>query len=242
MTQGQVKLCISTPCPIIPSAGGTRLAPITMEWHRARMRLTSPFGYNTAEIGMDGYEVGEARSKVVSHAREIGAEFLFFLDYDVLPPSNAIKQLVYRLTATHTHCDVAAGVYCVKEDPAVPIIFKGWNCGPFWDWKVGDVLDEGITGVPMGCTLLRLSLFDRLPQTEEKPWFKTVCLDDEIGPHGTMTEDVWFCKRATEETGAKIVVDTSVLCGHIDNKTGAIYQLPEDSPPIVRSGLKLVAE
>lgn len=245
--QHKCQLVICTPCPIIPNGhGGTRLAPVTMQWHRARQKLQIPYGYNAAEITIDGFEVGEARTKVVEEARKVGADWLFFIDYDVLLPPGAFKQLMYR-TATHPDHDVFAGVYTTKEHPSIPIIYRRWGEGPCWDWTLGDVLTP-VVGVPMGCTLLRLSLFDRLTNTPERPWFKT-CDLSEGNPldgstvagevQGTVTEDLWFCKRAVEEANAKILVDTRVICGHISHATGEVFTLPEDCPPVKRAGVKL---
>lgn len=244
--QHKCRLVISTPCPVIPDGrGGSRLAPITMHWHRARMKLQIPYGYNAAELACDGYEIGEARNLVVGRAREVGADWLLFIDYDVLVPPMAFKQLMYR-TTTHPDHDVYAGVYCVKEHPTIPIIYRRWGEGACWDWTVGDVL-EGVVGVPMGCTLLRLAAFDRLSNTPERPWFKTHDLgegnpfdasQDGEEIQGTVTEDLWFCKRLVEEGKGRILVDTSVECGHVSNATGEIFVLPEDCPPVIRAGIK----
>ncbi len=244
--QHKCQLVISTPCPVVPNgAGGVKLDAITMHWHRHRMALNVPYGYNAAELACDGFEVGDARNRVVERCRQTGADWLLFIDYDVLVPPFAFKQLMYR-TVTHPEYDVFAGVYCVKEHPTIPIIYRHWGEGPCWDWTIGDVL-ENVVGVPMGCTLLRLSLFDRLPNTPEKPWFKTHDLSDGnplddstegLDVRGTVTEDLWFCKRAVEEAGCKILVDTRVICGHINTATGEIFNLPEDCPPVKRAGIK----
>lgn len=246
--QYRCQLIISTPVPFISTKdGGSMLAPVTMQWHRARMQLTIPFGYNATELTCDGYEVGVARNKIVEKCRETKADWLLFLDYDVLPPANGFKQLMYR-TVTHPECEIFAGVYCIKEHPTVPIIYKNWGEGPCWDWTVGDVLAP-VVGVPMGFTLIKLSLFDRLTNTKEKPWFKTHDLSNGnpldpaantgIEVRGAVTEDLWFCKRAVEEAGAKILVDTKVQCGHISHSNGEIFTLPEDCPPVIRAGIKL---
>jgi hypothetical protein len=214
---------------------------VTTEWHRARKALSIPFGYNASELCADGFEVGEARTMAVEKARASGAEWIFFNDYDTLIPPNALKQLMYR-AATHPEYDVYAGVYCVKEHPAIPIIYKNWGEGPCWDWTIGDVIPD-VVGVPMGCTLLRLSSFDRLTNTPEMPWFKTCDLsngnplDSEnnyAAVQGTITEDLWFCKRAVEEAKFRLLVDTGIQCGHISHSTGEIFALPPDSPPVKR--------
>jgi len=244
--QHRCQLVICTPVPVVPDGrGGSRLAMVTSQFHRARMMLNIPYGYNAAELRCDGFEVGQARTQVVERCRESGADWLLFIDYDVIVPPYAFKQLMYR-TVTHPNYDVFAGVYCVKEHPTIPIIYKEWGVGPCWDWTIGDVIAP-VVGVPMGCTLLRLSLFDRLPNTPEKPWFKTHDLSDGnplddstegVDVRGTVTEDLWFCKRAVEEAGCKLLVDTRVQCGHIDHATGELFTLPEDCPPVKRAGIK----
>ncbi len=226
-----------TPMPVVPDGnGGTRLAPITVEWFRHRLHLALPFGRNSANIDIDGMEVGAARNEAVRIARENKCKYLFFLDYDVLPPWNAYHKLVY-LADQNPEYDVFAGVYCVKVDPPCPLIYRGFDGGPHWDWTLGDVLTDGITGVGMGCTLLRLSLFDRLPHSEETPWFKTKQLADlesKTPLTGQISEDLWFCARATGEASCRIMVDTGIQCGHIANDTGRLYVLPEDSLPVKR--------
>lgn len=244
--QHRCQLVICTPVPVVQGPAGPRLSMITMEWHRARASLQIPFGYNAMELACDGYEIGEARTSAVQKARESGADWIFFIDYDTLLPPYAFKQLMYRATATHTQFDVFSGVYCVKEHPSIPIIYRRWGEGPCWDWTIGDVLED-VVGVPMGCCLLRLAAFDRLENTPEKPWFKTVDLTngnpldpsmDNLQMAGAITEDLWFSKRAVEEAGMRMLVDTAIQCGHISHQTGETFCLPEDSPPVVRAGIK----
>lgn len=244
VTQRNCQLVISTPICIVPNGiGGTRLEHLSPQWHRARQKLQIPYGYNAAEVAVDGYEVGEARNLVVQKAIEAGAEFVFFIDSDVLVPPNAFKQLMYRLKVTHPEYDIAAGVYCVKEHPTIPIIYRQWGEGPWWDWKLGDVIAP-VVGVPMGCTLLRLKYFERMPK--DLPWFKTHDLSDGnpldnstdgLEVCGTVTEDLWHCKLAVERAGVKILVDGSVICGHQNRDTGEIFNLPPDCPPVVRAGI-----
>ena len=238
MTPHIVNLCIAqcTPIPYVNGPFGPRLAPITVEWHRKRRDLRAPTNITMIDVICDGMEVGEARQSCVEQVMGTPnrPEFIFFHDYDVLPDRDALTKLMMR--ARHfPDYDIFAGVYCLKADVPEPLIYKGWGNGPYWDWAVGDLLTEGITGVHMGCTLLRVSLFDRL-DWKEKPAFHTenhqYVNKDGVLVNDRGTEDLWFCKRAIEEVGAKILVDTSVLCGHQDISTGRIYGLPIDSRPI----------
>ena len=234
----QVGIC--TPIPFCVGPRGDAIPEnVTVEWHRRRMAIATPTNTNTYEITIDGHEVGDARNKAVEFAlsRPSRAGFIFFLDYDVLPMHDCLTKLLYRAAHFPDH-DIFAGVYCCKTHPAEPLIYAGDGHGPFWDWTIGDLLtteQHGITGTHMGLTLIRLSLFERLSHTEEMPWFKTtgsteITGDGLINRYGT--EDLWFCKRAIEEAGAKILVDTSVLAGHVNNKSGEIFGLPEDCKPV----------
>lgn len=235
--QVQVGLAFCTPIPYTPGRAGPRLAPITTQWHRARMALVTPTNFNVIQIIVDGLEVGHARNEAVRGVLQHDPmpEFLFFLDYDVIPSCDAIQKLHLRARHFPEH-DIFAGVYCSKSDLPEPLIYKGNGVGPFWDWTIGDLLTEEITGVHMGLTLIRSSLLKRMAAADVGPLFLTVDerIIDEKGLHTKRgTEDLYFCDRAVNEFGARILVDTSVLAGHIDNGSGRIYGLPRDTKPVM---------
>lgn len=215
------------------------LGLITPEWQRARTNLAMPPGHANIEIFADGMEVGVARSVAVQTAREAGLKYLFFSDWDTLMPPDALLKLGYFLDNNPDY-DMASGMYVMKSIPPFPLIWRGWNQGVYFDWTFGDVIKDGIVGIPMGCCLLRLSLFDKMPNTPEYPWFKTANEPVFIGGQWgrmCMTEDLWFTRRYTEEVDTehkKIMVDTSIWCEHICHTTGRRYTLGEDSLPMKR--------
>lgn len=211
------------------------LGLITPEWQRSRVGLVCPPGHSLIEVYADGMEVGVARCSAVQAARQNNLKYLFFVDWDVLMPADALIRLAYYLD-NNPDVGVVSGVYCMKSTPPFPLIWKEWNDGVFFDWVPGEML-ENVVGVPMGCALLRLSLFDNLPYTEEKPWFKTVNDTVKVGDgwqQQCMTEDLYFTKRYTDECQGKISVDTAILCQHIDHATGRRYCLGEDTLPMKR--------
>jgi SAM-dependent methyltransferase len=229
-----------TPIPQVHGPNGPRLAMVTTEWHRAEKAMVLPTNFAQITLTVDGMEVGAARCKAVdmAMAHDPRPEFLFSLDYDVLPAYDAITKLVYRARCFPDY-DIFAGVYCAKGSPPDPLIYKGNGTGPFWDWTVGDLLTEGITGCHMGLTLIRMSLFDRMEYSEDNPLFVTNEKHAERREDGGLsyrsnTEDLFFTRRAIEEAGAKILIDTSVLAGHINHQTGQVFGLLNDSPPIQR--------
>lgn len=223
--------------PFVPGPAGPRLAPIAVEWYRAERSLLKPTNINMIQIIEDGKEVGEARQHCVETvmAMKNRPEFIWFHDSDVEPASDALVKLLMR-ARHYPDYDIFAGVYCLKSTVPEPLIYKGWGIGPFWDWTVGDLLTDGITGVHMGATLIRTSLFDRMDY-QKTPAFLTTnesyVNKDGVQVSNRGTEDLHFCCRAVEEYGAKILVDTSVLCGHRDISTGIVYGLPKDSRPVM---------
>jgi hypothetical protein len=93
---------------------------------------------------------------------------------------------------------------------------------------------DGVVGVPAGCTLYRVSAFQRMPYSKDRPWFKTTkgTLDDGEGAVPTLgTEDLYYCQRLEKELHGKILMDTGILCDHIDHSTGVRFTLPDDCLP-----------
>jgi predicted SAM-dependent methyltransferase len=226
---------------------------ITVQWHRSRCALAYGTNINHVEFFCDGMEIGAARTRAARRCLEHKPtpQYLFFLDDDVLPNYDAFTKLFFH-AQTKPEYDVFAGVYCCKGgNPPEPLIYSGDGGGPFWDWTVGDLLTtdgHGITGVHMGLTLIRTSLFQRMldagvctdGEDDETPWFKTVKGTWKT-PEGAVqsragTEDLFFCKLLHDpKVQAKILVDTSVLAGHVDKNTGITWGIPDNSPPVLRA-------
>ena len=237
-----VKFAISTPLCAVKTPAGYRLPLITTEWRRARDQLMLPGGKDTVELfcdylpdsdresgGMTG--IDQACNAVIERARELGITYLFFLDYDVLVAPLAMTQLIYR-AENNPDFDVFSGCYVTRQSPPTSLLWRKIEDGPTWDWTMGDVVE--CEGVPAGCMLIRMSVFDALE--DAKPWFefegKLDC------PNGNwrgkfLSPDLSFCLKVTR-AGRKIMMDTGIQCGHIDNETGVIYQLPQDSLPARR--------
>lgn len=226
---------------------------------RYRQAMLQPCNFSIAERFQDCCEVDDARNQVARACldKKPQPDFLFFLDWDVLPPQHTLTRLWYHVR-TRTEADIYAGVYCSKfTDPPDPLIFQQPGAGPFWDWTAGDVLtteQHGIYFMPMGLTLIRVSLFQRMLDAglvhgdgcdlDDEPWFKTV-RTHEATDGGTLkvfqTEDSYFADKA-KKVGCKIVVDTGIIAGHLDKNTGIIYHLPSDQGPIKRGRERFMSQ
>ena len=236
MHEIKVGVAICTPMPLVKKSDGQLgLQHITVEWQRHRNALGFPTNINFYEICADGMEVGDARNHAANKALEVNAEFLLFIDSDVLIQYDALKKLLMRARHYPDH-DIFSGIYCTKNATlAEPLIYKRNGEGPYWNWAIGDLVFD-IASVGMGCALIRTSLFEKLEFDEDtKPWFYTPN-EQKSTPEGFETnrgtEDIFFCNRAREEVDAKIMVDTSVLCGHQDLESGTVFGLPRDSQPV----------
>lgn len=84
-----------TPVPFVNGPAGPRLAPVTIEWHRAERNLALPTNINRIQVHKDGMEVGEARQSCVEDCMALARrpEFIFFLDYDVIGSLNAVERV-----------------------------------------------------------------------------------------------------------------------------------------------------
>jgi predicted SAM-dependent methyltransferase len=242
-----------TPLAKITGPGGNLIyKPVSPLWHRARMSLSYGTNINNAEFVVDGLEVGDARSRVAARVLKMTPNpyYLLFIDSDVIVPNDAFTKLFYHLK-TKPNIDIACGIYVVKGSPPYdPLIYRDNGEGAFWDFAVGDILttkQHGIRAVHMGLTLIRVSLFQRMidagvvhgegDNQDDEPFFCTQDYSvDNAGGRATFkgTEDIYFCAKA-RKVDAQILVDTSVLAGHVDENTGMVFGLPGDSSPIERA-------
>lgn len=204
--------------------------PIPPDVMFAYHAMACPMNYNFYHLQLRGMEVGEARNVFADHATANECKYIFFWDEDVACPPHSIPELVYKMEH-HPEAAIIGGVYCLKREPAEPLLFRGNGNGPYWNWKAGEFFE--VSGIGMGCTLVRVEVFKDL----KKPWFKTEfnyerMLDGQAGLE-TWTEDLWFCQRVTDTGKWKIYADTSILCTHYDmNFPCKAYNLPPDSKPV----------
>jgi hypothetical protein len=190
-------------------------------------------------VGWDvvcGRPVDEARNHIVESALAYNPKYLWFVDDDTVPPTDAARKLMYVLEqseANGTKAMVASGIYTYKREPAEPLVFANLNEGPYWKWKAElrddahNVVQKGdvfpVWGVGAGCMMIRAEVFKHL----EKPYFKTTA--DENGARGG--EDLYFCDKVNG-AGFKVLAHGGVLCRHWDMGEMKVYTLPEDSYPM----------
>lgn len=238
MTQNQQSYAHFTNLAIaVPLTG--RFLPPSFTW--AMMNLHPPMNttcfyltnFNEQRQAVPG-PVADLRNWYAEQALAHGCKYLFFIDEDVTPPPHALRQLIFQMEH-NADAWAIGGVVCHKSKPTAPMLFRGNGTGPYWDWKAGEFFE--VSGIGMGCTIIRVDTFNKL----ERPWFKTVdnmeAFFDGIPQVECWTEDLYWCDKVIK-AGGKIYADTSILCDHWDMTTGQPTSLEPNSLPLRRATTK----
>ena len=187
----------------------------------------APNNLYIVQLEIEGRPIAEARNTLIQTALEHNCRLLWFVDDDVEPPPDGLLRLVYTME-NHSEAAMVSAVYCSKQDPPAPQIYRAAGDGPFWDWAAG-VVFEAPGGAGLGCALLRCDWLERMGA----PWCQIEKGKVKQGPSEfdlTVGEDLFLCNKL-RAAGGRVLVDGGVLCRHHDLKTGRVYVLPEDSLP-----------
>jgi hypothetical protein len=162
--------------------------------------------------------VAEARNTGVHRAREADADFLLFLDSDmVFPPTTLLRLLLLKK-------DIVGATYTKR---VAPFEILGTKLPDQPTLLAGDLLE--MQRMPTGCLLINMRVFDKLA----KPYFRF-----DVDAQGQIVgEDYVFCDRA-REAGFQIWCD-AVLSRELGHIGQSIHRLPsfiplEATPPKVK--------
>lgn len=229
-------------CVAIVSSG----RKVDLRWSMAlpTLAINAPVGMSVTWMVKVGKNRAENREFVAEKTIELGLPFLMLIDDDTVCPNTTFKYLHYQLEQD-PEAMICGGIYCTKEDPPCPIVFKEIGGGPFWHWKVGDVFE--CKGLGTGAMLIKTEVFKHLP----KPWFLepnetpvdgliTVAGNDLPIGHSSGTDDLYFCQKVSQ-AGYKILAHGGVLPVHID-EDGKMYTLPLNSYPCKGMNLQGMTE
>lgn len=171
-------------------------------------------GAKCALVSMKGSMVQVNRDNGVEMARNVKADYLLFIDSDMVFPQDCLKRLL-------AHGKDVVGATYRKRVPPYNILGRTLEAKRI---EVESGLIE-MEGLPTGMLLIRMAVFDRL----KRPYFRMVAIeeDKEKGiPPSTLGEDYYFCNVA-RQAGFKVWldVDLSKELGHIGQ---ALYRIPDD--------------
>jgi hypothetical protein len=221
---------------------------IRAEWAMARWGQAYPTNWSTQDhiAWLDQFSplrftVANARNLIANRAVAEGAEWVFFIDHDVLlPPGTLIKMDKYMHDAKYP---IVSGLYFTKGKPAEPLVYRGMGTGYLRGWKLGKPV--WVTGTGLGCTIINVKMFKAFSrhcedytiggETKLKRFFRSPCamvFDEEAHTFSSVmgTEDLDFYHRiynsgcykdagwpTIQKKKNPILVDTTIFCRHIDN-------------------------
>lgn len=180
--------------------------------------LVIPVGVQTNLQIIHSYDVASGRNQLVQMAQAVRADYIFFVDSDIILPRHALSAL-YEMDK-----DIALGTYPRKEpdtiysDVPYTTLYKHDESNrevfhPYF-LPLNELPQSGCLPVDcggLGCALIKTSVFDKLTP----PYFVFVNESVIKGQMGyCIGEDMYFfrnCLRA----GVQPYAEGSVRCGHI---------------------------
>lgn len=173
-----------------------------------RDMLHSHHAFSLAEMvklntqkGIDTHVVMEAstvlltqRTRLALEAQNIGAEYMLWLDSDIVFPSTTALRLM-----SHNE-DIVACNYIRRSKP-----YQGVAYPKIWDWQNPLPFEPSNTlvpveGVGMGCMLMKTKILDKMPL----PWFEFHYTQES---HDYLGEDMIFCQKMAQ-AGYQVKIDT----------------------------------
>jgi hypothetical protein len=169
--------------------------------------LELPVGVQVKITNVHNMAVDAAYNHAVKIALEDGADLILTVEDDTYPPEDGFVKLIKQYKESSEKC-ILGGWYPRKgiARQGTPIIIKN---GFRTDLQPDGQIHEVYT-IPMGFTLFPTSLFKEI----EKPYFVTT---------DALTQDSFISQKAREKNW-KLLVDTSILCKHLDVSTNIFYE------------------
>lgn len=190
--------------------------------------------------------IADARNEIVQFALDQEANYIYWLDDDVLAPGDAFLKLWRHQK------DIINGVYWSKSNPPMPLLFRGHLQGPYWKWHVGDLIEIDAAG--NGLTLVKTDVYRKIEKEIGGPWysvdygsFPSQRTDSNPTTPVNNTEDLYFYWKA-KRAGYKVWADTAVQAFHYDKNSNIMYNMPANAPQampaweIKPQGGKLIAD
>ncbi|MFX0141840.1 MAG: hypothetical protein ACFFDN_49845 [Candidatus Hodarchaeota archaeon] len=196
-----------------PQLDGARWAP-DFVW--SLLQMNRPTNLNLRyEAEWGGSDIADNRNILTNRAIANNVKYLVLFDDDMILPLNTLIQLIEGLE-TLPDAAVVSGLICKKEVSGAPEIFKEWQDGRYWDWKENTI--EEIWACGAACMAINLDYVCKM----RKPYWidETVLYKNSMT---TFTEDLNFCRKIKEEANGKIYVNTNIVCGHLNIKTGEVF-------------------
>jgi len=179
---------------------------VSSTWAMGFKNLMIPNGTYTFLSGMP---FDHARNTGCQKLLEMGWEYLFFLDDDVICPPDTITRLVSH------NLPIVSGLYYRRMPPLTPVMLRKSPQGPQWvtEYPQNSLVEVDYVG--SGCLLIHRSALEALPPLSNRcRWFQWQCDRVDLEMNERTSEDFTFMQHA-QKHGFKIFVDTGIQCRHI---------------------------
>jgi SAM-dependent methyltransferase len=224
------------------SAGIRIPAVIPVQLLTCMQQLTYPLNSSVVHMTQYGQYSGEARQVLTMNAlRNVQEDgYILFWDDDCLPPPLGLYTM-WNYMEQHQDVGILSAVYCTRETPAEPVMYKYPTCGVAWDFTMGPTaMPEEIFSAGAGFMLARVSAVRAaIAKNPGEPVWADMKTEREypgepahpLWGNGIMWgHDVRFC-RLIADAGYKVMIDGRVECGHLDITSQQVHYLPDDCPP-----------
>lgn len=160
---------------------------------------------NCAVAFQVGSLVYDSRNKLGKKALEMEADYIFWLDSDMMFEPDILKRMYEE--ATENDYDILSGVYYRRRPPYTPVLFDKLEvvAGRAFTSEFQEIPDKTfeVGGIGFGCVLMKVQvLFDMMSK-----------YNDMFSPVYSAGEDLSFCIRA-KELGYKIYANPEYYLGH----------------------------
>lgn len=207
---GKIKVMLGEPSMgLIDSMAHDNRLDFYMEL--ARLEARSDFKFFTGNVGRVG--VNYAREMMADAAIDLGADYLFMVDDDMIVPRRCFERIFQVLKKESA--DIAAPICTQRIHPFRPVLYKhNWiDKSDGMTHLSNDFIDDyepnsvvTVDGIGFGVVLISVPFIKKLKEKMPQGMFFS---NNNIG------EDIWFCINARRHLNARIVVDTSVKIGHL---------------------------
>jgi len=181
-------------------------------------------GYRTELFRIHGKMVDDARQICAEAALQKDAQFVLFIDDDVIPPQDGLVNLLKHYEKIDEPC-VISGNYCLKGDPANSIHTQlnekdiVTDLDRVLEYDMGDLFESNWL-IGLGFALIDTDIFKQA----RRPYF--VCYSK--GKDTDVNEDAHFTELCFQN-GYKVYVDPKIQCLHIDFANQTIYGEVKDN-------------
>ena len=213
--------------------------------------LQTPLGITTAFMLETGRLSAEARQIMTKRAIEMGGKYILYWDDDTIPEDPMALYRMYNWMERNPHAGAISAVYCTRQNPTEPFIYKEHGKGAWWDFPMGPNAEPvQIFGAGAGFLLARVEAIqdvqmqmngeenmdtaDEIPMwLDEQVEYQIKEEDQEFEGIKTQTvtwgHDIRFCYLLNKH-GWPVYVDGRTFCSHLDITTGKMFRMPSDAP------------